>query len=101
MAFTFDSNDSDGRGAGATDQMTALEIGTFIAAGTVASVPIAVFVGSTKSAAAIGGTTAIGLAWAAHRESNGDSFWPFGSKEPKDGETPVKTEVNGKEVTAS
>ena len=101
MAFTFDSNDSDGRGAGATDEMTPLEIGVFIATGACVAAPSAVVLGSLQTTFVVGGTAATVLAVGAHRVANGHEIWPFGSKEPKAGETPVKTEVNGKEVTAS
>ena len=83
MAISFNDDIADTRRSGATDQMTPVEVATFLAAGTVVTVPIAVFAGSAKSAAAIGGTSAVVLGWSAHRQANGKPIWPFDSFDKK------------------
>ena len=84
MALSFNDGTVTDSRDGATDQMTPVEVATFLAAGTVVTVPIAVFAGSTKAAAAIGGTAALTLGWTAHRQANGKDVFPFGKEDKKE-----------------
>ena len=86
---------------GAVPERSNLEIGAFIATGACIAAPSAVVLGSLQTTFVVGGAAATACAVGAHRVANGKELWPFGEKEPKAGETPVKTEVNGKEVKAS
>jgi hypothetical protein len=86
---------------GATPERSNLEVGALIATGVCVAAPSAVVLGSLQTTFVVGGAAATACAVGAHRVSNGKELWPFGKEEPKAGETPVKTEVNGKEVEAS
>ena len=87
---------------GANPDNNGLTTGALVATGVCVAAPTAVVLGSLQTTFVVGGAAATACAYGAHRVNNGKPAWPFGeAKEPKAGESPVKTEVNGKEVKAS
>ena len=96
LVNTLTDND-DHRGASADNN--GFTTAALVATGACVAAPTAVVLGSLQTTFVAAGAVATASAVASHRVQNGKPAWPFGPKEPADGETPVKVTHNGKEVT--